>query len=168
MKTRSYSRRAILGILGAVFATSSKALAASRPFMLITPDEAALPAYKGAKPVGAELKLRGAAAGGQALGPRLIVISPVAAGGRLILHRPVSIHIRFETSDGSRVDLTTLKVTYLRLFGVDTTERLRPYLNANGLDIDNADIPEGDHSILVEVGDTLGRKSKLTLNLAIE
>ena len=139
--------------------------------VLITREEANLPAYRPpSKGLGEEpgqsrpgLRWRGLAAG-----PQLIVVAPPAKGGTLIAHRPVSLHIRFRTAeDGAAIDLNSLRVTYLRLWGIDITDRIKPYLSTQGIDVDNADIPPGEHSIELEVRDTLGRVIKQVLKLSV-
>ena len=154
--------------LSGVIATTPVALevaysASGSAPVLVTQDEARLPAYRGPR-VG---MAPGAKTRSINLGPRFVVIAPAASAGKLIAHRPVALHIQFQPAEGASIDVASLKVTYLRLWGIDITDRVRPYVNDHGIDIDNADIPKGDHSIEIEIRDTLGRAGKEVLKLTV-
>lgn len=70
---------------------------------------------------------------------------------------PVTIDVAFEPKDGQTVDLKTLKVTYLKLFDIDITDRMKPYLTPTGIYSQNAKLPPGEHTIEISVKDTAGR-----------
>lgn len=127
--------------------------------MLISPEEVDLPAYQG----GEGIRLRSAPGG-----PSIEVVAPnIAASTKPTVRRPVAINVRFGSQDGASVDMRSLKVTYLRLFGIDITDRLRPYVQGSEIKVDEADIPEGDHSIRVEIRDNQGRASTQTFSFVI-
>jgi hypothetical protein len=143
---------ALLAVLGAALSPS----AAKSTW--ITADEAKLPAYQGP----AHLKMRGIPSG-----PRIVVLAPPASGGAFVSSRPVKLHVRFEAVEGAAVDVRSLKVTYLRLFGIDITDRVKPYVTARGIDIDDVDIPPGEHSIELEIRDIRGNLSDQVLKLVV-
>jgi hypothetical protein len=143
----------MLGVLGNV---GSAPAAAKSP--LITAEEAKLPAFQGHPP----LKMRG-----MVLGPRIVVLAPQAKGENFVSQRPVKLHVRFDTIDGAAVDMRTLKVTYLRLFGIDITDRVKPYVNGDRIDIENAEIPAGEHAIELQIKDVQGRTSDQVLKLVV-
>jgi hypothetical protein len=124
----------------------------------ITPEEARLPPYQGIP----HFKTRGIASG-----PRIVVLSPTASGEAFVAHRPVKLHVRFETTADAPVDIHSLKVTYLRLFGIDITDRVRPYASDTGIDIDNVEIPPGEHRIELEIGDRQGHTTDEILKLVV-
>lgn len=68
---------------------------------------------------------------------------------------PLEILIRFSPREAS-VDLSTLKVTLVKLFDIDLTDRVRPYVSKEGLHIPDAQLPSGEHTVRVTLGDTDG------------
>jgi hypothetical protein len=89
-------------------------------------------------------------------GPKVTVRDP---GEVAEVMPPVTIDIAFQADEGATVDIKSLKVTYLKLFGIDITERLRPYLTADGIHAVNAPLAPGHHSIEISVADTTGRRT---------
>jgi hypothetical protein len=125
----------------------------------ITPEEAQLPAYQGIP----HFKTRGIP-----LGPRIVVLSPPSSGDAFVSNRPVKLRVRFETTADAPVDIRTLKVTYLRLLGIDITDRVRPYVNENGIEVDNVEIPPGEHRIELEIKDRQGHDTDEILKLIVK
>ena len=89
-------------------------------------------------------------------GPKVIVRNP---GEVAEVVPPVTIDVAFQANDDATVDFKTLKVTYLKLFGIDITDRLRPYLTTAGIHAVNAPLAPGHHSIEISVNDTAGRRT---------
>jgi hypothetical protein len=125
----------------------------------ITPEEAQLPAYQGIP----HFKTRGIS-----LGPRIIVLSPPSNGDAFVSNRPVKLQVRFETTADAPVDIRSLKVTYLRLFGIDITDRVRPYASEKGIEVDNVEIPPGEHRIELEIKDRQGHDTDEILKLVVK
>ena len=69
---------------------------------------------------------------------------------------PLNIELYFITKDLSEIDLSTLKVEYLKLFSIDITERVLPYVNKEGIKISNAKFPSGTHNLKITIGDKRG------------
>jgi hypothetical protein len=69
---------------------------------------------------------------------------------------PIHIDVAFVPKEGHTIDFKTLKVTYLKLFDIDITDRLKPYITPTGLHSDNAKLPPGDHTIEISVKDDAG------------
>jgi hypothetical protein len=127
---------------------------------LISEDESNLPTYQG----GDSLRLRSAVGG-----PRIDVRAPQMLNNQKpTVSKPVAINVRFEPLDGSQVNMTTLKVTYLKLFGIDITDRLKPFIKGTEIAVDEADIPVGDHSIRVDIRDSQGRGSSETFSFKVQ
>ena len=80
--------------------------------------------------------------------------------------RPVTIDISFKPH-GAPIDITTLKVTYLKLFNIDITDRVREYATQSGIKIVNAAFPAGTHRVRFSLQDTEGNQSEKTLSLTI-
>ena len=80
--------------------------------------------------------------------------------------KPVSIDISF----GQRlapVDLSSLRVTYLKFIPIDITDRVRDYASARGIKIDNADLPAGSHKVRFSIKDSEDRLSEEILKITI-
>jgi hypothetical protein len=126
---------------------------------LITDAEARLGPYEGAM-----MMMRALG------GPVIKVLRPDQADGQKVpvLGRPVHISLVFEPLSNSKVDMASLKVVYLKLFGIDITDRLKPYVNGETIDVPEADIPTGDHSIRVDIKDTAGRQSSQVFRFIVK
>jgi len=69
---------------------------------------------------------------------------------------PVEISIRFIPKDGADIDLSTLKVEYLKFITIDLTKRVRPYATKEGIEIPKTSLPSGTHTIRLTIGDVSG------------
>jgi hypothetical protein len=132
----------ICRVTGAVFA----ALVFSAPavaLQLITASEAALPPEPS---VGHDR--------GISRGPTVIVISPAPGTG--MLKSPVNLKVRFESHGGTWIDTDSVLLTYLRKPAVDLTQRVRAYIVPSGIEVDDAEVPPGTHTLRVDVTDSNG------------
>jgi hypothetical protein len=120
---------------------------------LITPEEAALPPLKGAVPNSAR---------GITRGPKIQVTEGAAA-----LPSPMRFQVKFQTFGGSNIDLDALKVTYLKSPIVDLTPRVKPFVQATGIDMPDAQLPPGEHLVRVDVKDSEGRTASTSFLLKI-
>jgi hypothetical protein len=118
----------------------------ARAFELVTPEEAALPA--GQLPA---LELRG----GPTRRPAVMVISPPPTAG--LLHSPVDLKLQFHAFGGGTIDPNSVVVTYLKQPAIDMTQRLAPFITADGIVISHADVPAGKHEFWIELKDKDGR-----------
>lgn len=132
-------RRMWLGI----FAAGLLSVGAAGATPLITDDEAKLPPPKDAAMANTRGILRG---------PKVEVISPNAAA-----HSPLRLRVKFETFGGARIDIESVKVLYLRTPNVDLTPRVRPFIQADGIDMPDAELPPGEYMVRVDVKDSDGR-----------
>jgi hypothetical protein len=122
--------------------------------VLITPQEAQLPPAKGAFSV---------ATRGITRGPRIDYVSDPAGG----LHSPIRLQLKFESFGGAKIDPATLKVTYLKDPAVDLTDRVKPFVQADGIDMPDAILPPGDHTLRVDVKDSDGRVATSSIVLKV-
>ena len=139
----SFRGSAILAMLGAVVLTASVSVASAE--VLITQDEAKLPPPKGAVAV---------ASRGITRGPKIQLVS-----GDADVHSPMHLQIKFESFGGTQIVPDSVKVTYLRTPSVDLTSRLKPFIQATGIDMPNAELPPGQHDVRVDVQDSAGHTS---------
>ncbi len=98
-------------------------------------------------------------------GPGIRILSPDA--GSLSLASPFPLQIAFEPHGGAKIDLSTVRLTYLRSPSVDLTERVKAGLSEKGIDLKAAEVPPGEHQIRVSVQDSDGRQSNVVLNLNV-
>ena len=126
-----------------------------KPLVLVTPKEAMAPDPPGG--------LLGREEEGDDKGPEIVVFSPE---DRSRLAAPVAVRVRFAPR-GAAVDLKTLKVTYVKWINIDLTDRLRPYVSAEGIDVKEADLPKGRHTVRISIGDAAKRTSARTLQFEV-
>jgi hypothetical protein len=75
---------------------------------------------------------------------------------------PVRIIVLFVPQEGREVDLSKLRVECLKFFTINLTDRVRPYTTTEGIKIDKAKLPEGEHKIRVTIGDKEGGITQVT------
>jgi hypothetical protein len=119
------------------FAPSAQAL------QLITAREAALPAAPG----GYER--------GISRGPTIVVISPAPDAGTV--RSPIELKIKFIGHGGAKIDVSSVLLTYMKRPRVDLTRRIKPFISATGIDVEDAEVPPGAHWLRVDIADTNGR-----------
>jgi hypothetical protein len=141
MSPRKKVTLAAVVCLAGLFATVMPADA----FQLITPEEAALPA--GPVP-GFQLR------GSPTRRPNVIVISPPPTAG--VLHSPLNLKLQFRAPGGAVIDPNSVVVTYLKEPAIDITQRITPFITAEGIAIDKVDVPPGAHQFRIEVKDKSG------------
>lgn len=119
---------------------------------LITPEEAALPAMKGAVATSNR---------GITRGPKITVTEEAAAKS------PIRFQVKFQPLGGSNIDLDGVKVIYLKQPNVDLTPRVKPFVQPTGIDMPDALLPPGDHLVRIDVKDSEGRVSTTSFVLKI-
>lgn len=138
-------------LAAAVFIAVSGAAKAGT--VLISADEAKLPPQKGAVSV---------ASRGITRGPKIELV-----GNGDNTHSPLRLVLKFESFGGSKIDLDSLKVIYLKTPNVDLTSRLKPFVQPTGIDVPDAELPAGDHVIRVDLKDSDGRTATTSFTLKI-
>jgi hypothetical protein len=128
---------ATCAILAAVVAANP-----TRAFQLITESEAELPSDLGAER-------------GISRGPTIVAMSPAHTAG--VLKSPLHLKVRFESHGASKIDVASVLVTYVKRPAIDLTERIKLFITDAGIDIEDAEVPPGTHTLRVEVTDTDGR-----------
>ena len=126
----------VTGILGVALAIPLRAE------VLITQQEAMLPPDTGSKQRGLTR------------GPSIILVAPTTNAS---VPSPFELKVKFEGHGGAKIDPDSVIVTYKCIPAVDLTQRVRPYVRADGIDMTAAEAPPGVHRIKVELKDTDGR-----------
>jgi hypothetical protein len=114
-----------------------------------------------------EAKLPDGIAGsrGITLGPLIILVSPPATAG--MIKSPLNLKIKFESRGGVKVDEDSVVLTYQKNPPIDLTQRSRSFISIHGINIENATVPAGTHSIRVDVKDVQGRSNFLEFGFTI-
>ena len=96
-------------------------------------------------------------------GPGVKLASPesVSAGA-------FQFKVTFEPRGGSKVDPASVKVEYLKTPLVDITERVKPSVKPEGIDLSAVALPVGEHPFRVTVRDDEGRLGTATFNLKVK
>jgi hypothetical protein len=82
-------------------------------------------------------------------------VSPSPAAGTI--KSPLILKVRFESHGTSKIDVDSVLVTYMKKPAVDLTQRIKPFVGATGIDVEDAEVPPGTHTLRVNVTDTEGR-----------
>ncbi len=122
------------------------AIAPANAFELVTRAEAALPAA----PL-PTLELRGS----PTRRPAVVVVSPPPAAGQI--HSPLDLKLQFHAFGGAAIEPDSVVITYMKQPAIDMTQRLTPYITAQGIDIPQAEVPAGTHQFWIELKDNAGR-----------
>ena len=80
---------------------------------------------------------------------------------------PIDLKIAFEPRGGSKIDPSSVRLTYMKTPEVDLTERIKSGIKPEGIDVSKAVVPPGSHQIRVSVKDDEGRQTNSTLTLNI-
>ena len=132
--------------MAACFAGIFAAATPVHAFELVTKSEADLPA--GSMRM---LELRGS----PTRRPNVIVESPPPNAG--VMHSPLNLKVQFHAFGGVEIDPGSVVVTYLKQPAIDITQRIMPFISADGIDISQAEVPPGKHQFWVELKDKNGR-----------
>jgi hypothetical protein len=138
-----------VGLLAACLLLSGVAHATQ----LITAAEAELPPPKGAIPVDRRGILRA---------PKVELISPNGPD-----HSPFRLLLTFEPHGGTTINPDSVKIVYLRTPNVDLTPRVKPFVQAGGIDVPDAEVPPGEYAIKVDVKDTDGHPGTAIFTVTI-
>ena len=142
----------LAGLLGAsllvLFFASASISAEFEPLVLITAEEAAAPDLNLA-----EWHLEVSRTDE---GPEIQVLSPHMGAS---VKKPVSIDVRFIKGE-KEIDLSTIKLEYLKFLTIDLTPRVKDYLTKEGIKVPNVNLPSGTHTIRLSVGDIAGAVTK--------
>lgn len=94
--------------------------------------------------------------------PGIRVVSPSAPGAAVAA--PVRIELAFAPKPGTRIVPSSFRVLY-GLLKIDLTERLRKHatVTEDGVVVDRANVPEGQHRLILQVADDQGNTAEQEL-----
>ena len=140
-------RRMLLACSGAFLGIRAVGQAAAQgpSVWLVTSQEAALPPSPTSK-------------AGRSItrGPAIRQVSPANA---VAANQSFALKIEFAGRGGEKINPASAQVAILRGNNVNITDRIRPYITANGIEIPDARVPAGTHVLQVTVSDAGGRQS---------
>lgn len=86
--------------------------------------------------------------------PDLILVSPTKS-----VHSPFDLQFKFQAHGSSGIKPDSFHLIYLKNPTVDLTARVRPYIQASGLVMPQAEAPAGRHVIEARISDSDGREA---------
>ena len=98
-------------------------------------------------------------------GPAVVILSPNLSTGHI--KSPFDLKIQFEGRGGNKIDMSQIKVTYLKSPEVDLTDRLKNSITEGGINFSQAEVPLGEHAIKILVKDKEGRETATVLNFTV-
>jgi hypothetical protein len=143
-------RTILLGLVAAGLLFSGAARAATQ---LITEEEARLPPPKGA--IAADRR-------GIMRGPKVEFVSPGDS-----VNSPLRLVLKFESYGGAKIDPESVKVIFLRSPNVDLTARVKPFVQPDGINMQDAELPPGDYTVRVDIKDSDGRPGTAIFTLKV-
>lgn len=141
-----------IGLL--IFLVAMLGACGKTPVQLVTDEEANLGPFQGGKKSLATER-----------GPVIEIYSPAADQ---VYRKPFPIDVEFKPSpDGHPPVMDSLKLTYQKYWGVDITDRVKPYIKGNKIAVPDADLPNGEHSIEIAIEDSQGNESTKVFRLEV-
>jgi hypothetical protein len=135
------NRRGALCLIGLVASVTP-----AGAVQLVTEQEAALPPDRLPS-----LELRGS----PTRRPRVVVVSPPPNAG--VVKSPLGLKVKFQAYGGARIDPDSIVVTYKKTPLIDITQRIMPFISADGIEVPEAEVPPGTHEFRIELKDKDGR-----------
>ena len=121
---------------------------------LITAQEAQLPADN--------LQLRS----GIERGVDVVPVYPTQKSGAI--QSPFNFRVRFRAHGNTEIDLDSLIIVYKKIPAIDLTERVRPFVKPDGINMPNAEVPPGAHRILIFLRDSAGHSGGADIRFDVE
>ncbi len=99
-------------------------------------------------------------------GPVIQIDSPENDG---VYEGPFPIKVKFRAGPlGHPVDMDTLKLEYKVAWGIDITDRVREYIDGTQIDVVESELPEGKHSVEIQIDDVEGHRSARIFTVTVK
>ncbi|MCK1544147.1 hypothetical protein IVA87_09645 [Bradyrhizobium sp. 147] len=142
-------RNVLLGLMAAGLLFSGP----TRATPLITEEEAKLPPPKGAVAVDQRGIMRG---------PKVEFVSPGDSASS-----PLRLVLKFQSYGGAKIDPESVRVIFLRTPNVDLTPRVKPFVQPDGINMQDAELPPGEYTVRVDIKDSDGRPGTTIFTLKV-
>jgi hypothetical protein len=86
--------------------------------------------------------------------PSIVVLSPAQNAG--LVSSPFNVKIRFHAFGGAEINAESVVITYIKKPAINITQRLRPFIRPDGIDVADAELPPGVHDFRIEIRDLGG------------
>jgi hypothetical protein len=93
--------------------------------------------------------------------PPEAILTSVKAGEAV--KSPFLFSVRFVAHGGAKINNSLVRVFYLKSPSVDLKERLQAHINDSGITMPAAEVPPGEHRIVIELTDTDGKVGRSEL-----
>jgi hypothetical protein len=87
--------------------------------------------------------------------PSAVVVSPPPSAG--VMKSPLNLKVKLQAFGGAKIDPDSIVVTYKKTPMIDITQRIMPYISADGIEVPEAEVPPGLHEFRIELKDKEGR-----------
>lgn len=154
-------------LLAAATSAASTAWAADGAFELITATEARAEAQAEARtPLPTPAPRTRSLVVPKTNQPSIQVVTPTAPGEAV--SAPVRIELAFKPAPGTRIVPSTFRVLY-GLLKIDLTDRLKKHatVTEEGVVVDRAQVPAGQHRLIMQVADDQGNLAEQELRLRV-
>lgn len=99
-------------------------------------------------------------------GPVIQIDSPEHEG---VYQGPFPIKVAFRAGPlGTPVDMETLKLEYKVAWGIDITDKVRAYIAGTEIDVAESELPEGKHSVEIQIEDVDGHRSSRLFTVTVQ
>ena len=80
----------------------------------------------------------------------------------------IDILINFDRNPiGESIDMKSLRIIYLKMFGIDITNRILPYVKETRIDAKGINFPEGEHEFEIRIKDTNDLESNKVFKIKV-
>jgi hypothetical protein len=86
--------------------------------------------------------------------PSITIVSPPEHGG--VVTSPLALKVKLEAHGGAKIDPDSIVVTYKKTPLVNITQRIMPFISADGIIVPDAEVPPGLHAFRIELKDSHG------------
>jgi hypothetical protein len=139
-----------LGVVAAAFLQAPRAMAE----VLITKAESELP----------ETTVVAMSMRGLTRGPGIKQISPSPDQS---VQSPLTLKIKFQIRNKVEIDPASVKLTYMKAKPIDLTDRIEKHIMPDGIEMDQAEVPPGTHTLQLNLKDKQGRVAVAIIKLKV-
>lgn len=98
-------------------------------------------------------------------GPAIEQVSPSPDRG---IMSPLPLKLKFVIRNNIAIDPESVKLTYLKARSIDLTERIKKHIAADGIDMEQAEVPPGTHLLRLDLKDKQGRVGTAIIKLTVK